>query len=48
MELHTLGVDGGYTQADVTELARVLTGWTTYSPRMAQNSSSIRAATSRA
>ncbi len=28
MELHTLGVDGGYTQADVTELARVLTGWT--------------------
>lgn len=28
MELHTLGVDGGYTQQDVTELARVLTGWT--------------------
>jgi uncharacterized protein (DUF1800 family) len=28
MELHTLGVDGGYTQGDVTELARVLTGWT--------------------
>jgi uncharacterized protein (DUF1800 family) len=28
MELHTLGVDGGYTQKDVTELARVLTGWT--------------------
>jgi uncharacterized protein (DUF1800 family) len=28
MELHTLGVDGGYTQADVQELARVLTGWT--------------------
>ena len=27
MELHTLGVDGGYTQSDVTELARVLTGW---------------------
>ena len=27
MELHTLGVDGGYTQKDVTELARVLTGW---------------------
>jgi uncharacterized protein (DUF1800 family) len=27
MELHTLGVDGGYRQADVTELARVLTGW---------------------
>lgn len=28
MELHTLGVDGGYTQSDVTELARILTGWT--------------------
>lgn len=28
MELHTLGVDGGYTQHDVTELARMLTGWT--------------------
>jgi len=27
LELHTLGVDGGYTQADVTSLARVLTGW---------------------
>ena len=27
LELHTLGVDGGYTQADVTELARALTGW---------------------
>jgi uncharacterized protein (DUF1800 family) len=28
MELHTLSVNGGYTQRDVTELARVLTGWT--------------------
>ena len=28
MELHTLGVDAGYTQRDVTELARMLTGWT--------------------
>lgn len=27
LELHTLGVDGGYTQADVTELARAITGW---------------------
>ncbi len=27
MELHTLGVDGGYTQKDVTEVARCLTGW---------------------
>lgn len=30
MELHTLGVDGGYTQRDVTEAARILTGWTIY------------------
>lgn len=30
MELHTLGVDAGYTQNDVTEAARVLTGWTVY------------------
>ena len=28
MELHTLGVDGGYTQQDVTNLAHVFTGWT--------------------
>ena len=27
LELHTLGVDGGYTQTDVTTLARVITGW---------------------
>ena len=27
LELHTLGVDGGYTQADVTSLAKMLTGW---------------------
>jgi len=33
MELHTLGVNGGYTQKDVTELARVLTGWTISEPR---------------
>ena len=32
MELHTLGVNGGYSQRDVTELARILTGWT-YDPR---------------
>jgi len=30
MELHTLGVDGGYQQKDVTEVARALTGWTIY------------------
>lgn len=28
LELHTLGVDGGYTQADVVNVARILTGWT--------------------
>jgi uncharacterized protein (DUF1800 family) len=30
MELHTLGVDGGYTQSDVTQAAKVLTGWTIF------------------
>jgi uncharacterized protein (DUF1800 family) len=33
MELHTLGVNGGYTQNDVTEVARVFTGWTLKEPR---------------
>jgi len=33
MELHTLGVDGGYTQHDVTEVARCFTGWTIREPR---------------
>jgi len=33
MELHTLGVDGGYTQKDVQEVARALTGWTIANPR---------------
>src|SRR5438045_3260752 len=33
MELHTLGVDGGYTQKDVTEVARAFTGWTIGNPR---------------
>jgi uncharacterized protein (DUF1800 family) len=32
MELHTLGVDGGYTQKDVQEVARALTGWTFLRP----------------
>jgi uncharacterized protein (DUF1800 family) len=32
MELHTLGVDGGYTQQDVTEVARCFTGWTIKEP----------------
>jgi len=33
MELHTLGVDGGYTQKDVQEVARAFTGWTLIDPR---------------
>jgi uncharacterized protein (DUF1800 family) len=33
MELHTLGVDAGYTQKDVTEVARCFTGWTIEKPR---------------
>jgi len=33
MELHTLGVDGGYTQKDVIEVARALTGWGIRPPR---------------
>jgi uncharacterized protein (DUF1800 family) len=33
MELHTLGVDGGYTQKDVQEVARSFTGWTIFQPR---------------
>lgn len=32
LELHTMGVDGGYSQADVTALARALTGWTVVWP----------------
>ncbi len=32
MELHTLGVDGGYTQKDVVEVARAFTGWTVMPP----------------
>jgi uncharacterized protein (DUF1800 family) len=33
MELHTLGVDGGYTQQDVIEVARILSGWTIDRPQ---------------
>lgn len=36
MELHTLGVDGGYTQKDITEVARAFTGWTIFDPRGAR------------
>ena len=34
MELHTLGVDGGYTQQDIIEVAKVFTGWTMRQPRL--------------
>jgi len=34
MELHTLGVDGGYTQQDVQEVARIFTGWSIQRPLM--------------
>lgn len=37
MELHTLGVNGGYTQQDVTEVARVFTGWTFETQRNGSN-----------
>ena len=33
LELHTLGVDGGYTQQDVIEVARCFTGWTIAAPK---------------
>lgn len=42
MELHTLGVDGGYTQQDVTQAARVLTGWTV-TPKSAYSNNSMMA-----
>jgi uncharacterized protein (DUF1800 family) len=34
MELHTVGVNGGYSQADVTNLAKILTGWTIEKPEL--------------
>ena len=37
LELHTLGVDGGYGQADVVEVARAFSGWTVVPPRMLLN-----------
>ena len=36
LELHTLGVDGGYTQQDIIDVARALTGWTIGRPRSAE------------
>lgn len=47
MELHTLGVDGGYTQKDVTEAARVLTGWTVYPMRKSGYASQMKQAVER-
>ena len=43
MELHTLGVDGGYTQKDVQEVARCFTGWTIFAPRGAAQRSEMGA-----
>ena len=37
MELHTLGVDGGYTQKDIVEVARCFTGWTIRNPQQGGN-----------
>ena len=41
MELHTLGVDGGYTQQDVTQVAEVFTGWGVNQPSAPQKSGPI-------
>lgn len=43
MELHTLGVDGGYTQADVISLAHILTGWTVGPGANADSAAAINA-----
>ena len=43
MELHTLGVDGGYTQEDVVAVARILTGWTFQQPGNRMEMSQARA-----
>jgi uncharacterized protein (DUF1800 family) len=42
MELHTLGVNGGYTQKDVTEVAKVFTGWTINAAGAGRGSSSLK------
>ena len=47
MELHTLGVDGGYTQDDVIEVARAFTGWATYPPGPARREIEQRIARAR-
>lgn len=47
MELHTLGVDAGYSQKDVTELARMLTGWTFDPRKLVKNGQAFRFAPER-
>lgn len=48
LELHTLGVDGGYDQADVFEIARAFTGWTVVSHlRVKEDQERLRAGSSR-
>ncbi len=42
MELHTLGVEGGYTQADVVDVARCFTGWGLYNASSGNNSWSFK------
>lgn len=41
MELHTLGVDNGYTQKDIQEVARAFTGWTITDPRGYRNAANV-------
>ncbi|WP_323761903.1 DUF1800 domain-containing protein [Maricaulis sp.] len=41
LELHTLGVDGGYSQDDIVALARLLTGWTIGNERLRHRSNQI-------
>lgn len=45
MELHTLGVDGGYTQKDIQEVARAFTGWTITDPRGYRNANNVTGGT---
>jgi len=48
LELHTLGVDGGYTQGDVAEVARVFTGWTVAREGASRSMAGLRAPGSQA
>ena len=45
MELHTLGVDSGYTQKDIQEIARAFTGWTITDPRGYRNANNVTGGT---